>query len=170
MIVIGIDNGLDGAIVGLDADTGELVGWYDCQTMPTGKGSRRTFAVRLMAASLRELVAKDSRGRAHAIIERAQPMPKQGAAQMFGTGFGAGIWQGIVAAKGLPFETVTPRVWMRSMLAGISGEGKQRALIAAENLFPDLPLTSERGTKPTKHGRADAALLAEYGRRKLRGA
>lgn len=167
-MIIGIDPGLSGAMVALTND-GSLVTYVSCPVVPVKK-TRRVFLVRAMANDLRQTILECEKSEKVSVyIEQAGAMPKQGLSSTFLTGKGLGIWEGIVSAMDLRYELVRPRDWQKEMYRGIPGEKKERSLIAAARLFPDLPLTKPRGTKPTIDGRADAALIAMYGVRKERG-
>jgi hypothetical protein len=54
------------------------------------------------------------------------------------------------------------------MLAGTPGEDtKQRSVIAAQRLFPNVSLLPTPRCKKPSDGIADALLIAEWGRRKM---
>lgn len=95
----------------------------------------------------------------HAILERAQSMPKQGVSSSFNFGVSYGFLRGLLIAFRIPFEIVQATTWQRYMHCLTHGDkniSKARAL----NLFPHLPIT---------HATADALLLAKYGREKSLG-
>lgn len=98
-------------------------------------------------------------------IERVHSMPKQGVASSFNFGMGYGLWQGIVAGLGWSMELVTPQQWMKVMMAG-QLRGKDPARARAQELWPHAMYYFER---VKDHGRADAALIAEFGRRTYGG-
>ena len=102
-------------------------------------------------------------------IEYAQAYPKQGLASTFKTGLGYGLWQGTCAGLELPYEVVNPRTWQKEMLADLAGDSKARSLAKCQQLFPGIPLMKPRGRVLTMDGRADAALIAAWGLRKMRG-
>ena len=100
-----------------------------------------------------------------AVIERVGAMPKQGVASTFRFGFGCGVGRGVVAAMGIPIMLVTPQEWKREF--GLIGQPKEASREKALQLFPEL--SGELDLKK-HHGRADALLIAEWGRRRLAGA
>ncbi len=163
---IGIDNGLDGALVSLDGETGTLLGYRDCPFIMTGKGNRRVFDIPGMVTALRDLMGMHL---LRVFVEKTQSTPKIGGIPAHMLGLGAGVWLGILAALGISYQVVHPRTWQSSMLKGTIGEGKQRSLIAASQAFPDLPLIKPKGRKLSLDGRADAAWIAEWGRRQVLG-
>lgn len=103
-------------------------------------------------------------GKAGALValERQHAMPKQGLASTFSIGRGFGLWQGIVSALELPCLVVTASVWQRAILRAIPGEGKARAILAAEARVPALDLTPGKRRKP-HDGLADACCIALWG-------
>jgi crossover junction endodeoxyribonuclease RuvC len=88
-------------------------------------------------------------------------MPKQGVASSFCFGQGLGMWQGIIAALGLPLEMPSPQRWKKEMLAD-QGKDKDASRFKAIALFPALAAQMSR---VKDDGRAEAILMAEYGRR-----
>ena len=88
-------------------------------------------------------------------------MPKQGVSSSFCFGEGKGMWEGILAALNIPVELVSPQRWKKEIMAD-QGKDKSAARFKAMALFPSLA----DQLKLVKHdGRAEALLLAEYGRR-----
>lgn len=86
-------------------------------------------------------------------------MPKQGIASSFSFGVSFGSILSVLHAMHIPLEFVTPIVWKRSY--GLSKD-KHATLHKARLMF----LAAELHL--AKHdGRAEALLLAEYGRRRL---
>jgi hypothetical protein len=79
-----------------------------------------------------------------------------------------GVWRGVLAAFGIPRQYVTSVEWQK-----IKGprpkhtsrkEKKEQSIRVARELWPEVPITLK------KHAdRAEALLIAEYGRRKFLG-
>lgn len=72
-------------------------------------------------------------------IERAQAFPGNGVVAMFNYGQGFGFLIGLVTALRIPIDFVRPTIWQKNIMQGIPKKGKktkERALIAACNLFP----------------------------------
>ena len=160
-LFVGIDPGLDGAVAGIDA-TGTV--WELCDT-PTlliqkARGARREFDTAMMARTLAGI--RDAYQVRRVVLERVLPMPgsARGSIGAFGIGRSAGLWEGMTAALGLPLELVVPQSWQRKILGGFAG--KDGARLKAAQLFPDA---ADRLARKKDDGRADALLLAEYGRR-----
>ena len=146
-IIIGIDPGVTGAIGCLSPDAPTPLVW----DMPPNP---RDLYERLV--SFHPMVSVS------AIVEQAQAMPKQGVSSTFKTGYGYGVIIGVLASLGIPYETVTPSVWKRAM--GLQGKDKDASRSLARCYWPDAPLSRVKD-----HGRAEALLIAEYGRRKHEG-
>lgn len=157
MIIIGIDPGMDGAVVAIQGDTREIITVTDCPTLPAGKG--RDYDIPAMAEVLRTSILANM---ATVILEQAQAMPKQGVASTFNFGRGFGIWLGILGALEIPYRTVRPSQWTKRIFSGLPGKGKERSVQFARRMFPALELVPPGCRKP-RDGRADAACLAYYG-------
>lgn len=163
MIVIGIDNGLDGGVVAIHG-SGPLIRLVT-PTLGTGK---RSFNLVAMADLLRVL-SIDSNDKM-AFLERAQAMPGQGVTSMFSTGFGFGAWQGLLTALQIPFELVTPQKWQRDMFVGINRDDtKAASALVAQRLRPDTDWRASPRCRKPHDGLTDAFCIAEYGRRRMAG-
>jgi crossover junction endodeoxyribonuclease RuvC len=156
-ISIGIDPGIKGAVAAIDAQTLEVIEILD--TPAVTSGGERLYDISEMAAIIRRVSLL---GAAVVTLECAQAMPGQGVTSTFSTGRGFGIWEGILGALDVPYRTVRPIVWTKRVLAGVSGEGKERSIRFALRMFPGCELTPEGSRKP-RDGRADALCLAYYG-------
>lgn len=107
------------------------------------------------------------------ILEKGQAMKKQGVTSMFNYGRTCGLIEGVIVGNGWPYVLMPPQTWQKEMFVGTPAmrgktkvKPKERALIAATRLWPDEDWRkSERATKP-HDGIIDAALIAEYARRK----
>lgn len=160
MIYIGIDPGLKGGIAFLIQCCSHAV----TLSMPIeGKD--------VDISTLRAQVSAYSSEPRHVFLERAQAFPKQGVVSSFNYGRLSGMIEGCVRALGIPVTLVHPAVWHRSMLQGVPKDlpPKQRALVAAERLFPNVDLRANAKAKKPHDGLVDSLLIAEYGRRQLNG-
>ena len=143
--ILGIDPGVTGAIAAL-YDTGAHNVW-DMSANPHD------------LYGLLETVINEDDGIGMAYLEKAQAMPKQGVVSMFNYGVGYGQILGILAACSVPYTLVTPPVWKRAL--GLTGKPKEASRAMARQLFPTAPLSRVKD-----HGRAEALLIAEWGRRR----
>lgn len=153
-IYIGIDPGLKGAICIMASDGIDL---YDAPLLGKQPDARQMF--RLCGA------VSPPKANVYVAIERIHVMPKTSRVSAVTMGRGAGIWIGVVAARGYSLVEVTAAQWRRVMHVGIGDKGKtarDKSLVAAGRLFPDVVIT--RRDKPC-HDRAEALLIAEWLRR-----
>lgn len=149
--IIGIDPGLSGGIAILD-QTGALQALEDLPVIRDGKLSW------IDGGRLQSLLIDTLHGRpARVFIERVQAFPKQGRSSAFNFGVGFGSVLGVLQARHLAIELVTPAVWKSAM--GLNRD-KRASLDKARLLFPMAELSC------AKHeGRAEALLIARYGLR-----
>lgn len=154
MIIIGIDPGQNGGLAILNYQ------------LPFETTLIRGEEIEEMKSVLSKI--GNSEKAAHAFIEKAQAMPKQGVCSMFNYGRGFGFQEGFCAALKIPVTLVTPKSWMKIMHQGTNeGETKERSLEAATRLAPGMPfLPGKRSGKP-HIGVVEAFLIAKYGERVL---
>tara|TARA_Y100001963_G_scaffold157288_1_gene253148 strand:- start:1450 stop:1965 length:516 start_codon:yes stop_codon:yes gene_type:complete len=160
-VYLGIDPGKDGALVAINEDGKVEANFMTRRDFTTtiGKGSKREYLISRMNYAVRCLGGK--RNIKLAAIEKQSARPGQGVTSTFSTGYGYGLWVGVLSANGVPFIEVRPKTWTSKMLKDVPGEGKNRSVYAVMNRLPDLDLTPGRKTKP-HDGLADAACLALY--------
>lgn len=101
----------------------------------------------------------------HAFIEKVHAMPGQGVCSMFSFGENFGHWQGILGALKIPYTLVAPQTWKKIMLKDMPKE-KESSVQRCLQLYPQMVDSFKR---KKDHNRADALLIAEYGRRLLNG-
>lgn len=153
---VGIDPGFGGAI----AIVGNPALVYDTPTYwIKGVKKRREYDIREMARILNIIEMERENGNVRVVIEKVSAMPGQGVCSMFSFGRGVGIWEGLLTGLGFSYELVTPQRWQKTMMDGLP-RGKGASIAVAKRLFPSVDLNRAKD-----HGRADALLLAEYGRR-----
>lgn len=152
-MIIGIDPGSSGAIVTMDHDCREVVGFLNMPTVKVGTKSRVNGAA--VAAFLREQIAGKS---VHAYLEQVGAMPGQGVSSMFTFGHAAGVVEGILQGLGIPYTLVTPQAWKKR--AGLIGSDKDAARSRAIQLYPGLRALD---TKCRGQAIADAILIARHG-------
>lgn len=152
MYTIGIDPGLYGSVAVLDT-TGAVLALCDTPTVliRVQRGTRHVYDAPGLVGLLRPYTGLQC----HVLIEESQAMPGQGTRSTFTTGYGMGIWVGILATLELPYTTVRPGVWKRSLALG---RDKEASRLRAIQLFPGAELRRKKD-----HGRAEALLLAHFG-------
>jgi hypothetical protein len=157
---VGIDPGIGGGVVLLDSNDGTVL--RSIRTPVFTEKNKRHYDLPGMRAALilrnhtLDLVA----------IEKVHTLPRDGRVGAFNFGVGYGMWLGLLSGLTLPYTEVTPQRWQARMLAGLprGPQVKASAVRAAKSLFPKLPLNFK-----ADWGMADAALIAEYGRRLKQG-
>ena len=166
MKILGIDNGISGAMVMLEDN--RVIGRLVMPTIPApnGKGNEYDIATILMAL--------DSWKPERAVIERAQAMrlgsegQVQGVVSTFNIGKNYGIMLGILAAKGIAYEVVHPKTWQKMLFDGIAKDDtKAASAIVAQRLWPGVDWRATERCKKPHDGLTDAACIAEYGRRRF---
>jgi len=175
-IFIGIDPGLDGAVVAVD-ETGQIVYEKVVPTINVGKAkkTKRVYDPEGMYDFMAEIFDAVLCGVVDsAVLEKSQAMrkkgEKQGTVSAMSTGIGFGLWWMALVSLDIRYEITAPQTWQKVMFAGITGDKpKSKAKIAAQRFFPGKSFkATDRCTTPHS-GLIDAALMAEYGRRKFTG-
>jgi crossover junction endodeoxyribonuclease RuvC len=94
----------------------------------------------------------------HAVIERGQAMPRQGASSGFKYGRGCGAIEAVIALCGVPLTIIEPTTWKK--FHQLRGREKEASRQRALQLFPGAHTLLAR---KMDHGRAEAALIALAG-------
>lgn len=154
MRVLGIDPGLDGALVAVEGH--DIV---QKALMPVVRvGRKRRVDERVLVRWMRE----HTDDRTRVFVELVGAMPKQGLSSTFEFGAGWGLVRGILAGMDRPYELVRPQEWQRGVLAG---QPKGSEYLVASRLWPDVEWRATARSRKPHAGLVDAALIAEYGRR-----
>jgi crossover junction endodeoxyribonuclease RuvC len=155
-VCLGIDPGVTGGVAVLDAQTGELIQGIRTPILPVP--GKKEYDI----GGMRVALAHNGWSVRLTTIEKVGAMPSDGRVGAFSFGCGYGIWLGLMNALAVPYIEVTPQRWQSKMLAGLprGPKSKASAIRAAKSLFPNIPVRVK-----ADNGIADAALLAEYGRR-----
>jgi crossover junction endodeoxyribonuclease RuvC len=151
--IIGIDPGLSGGIAVIHSDGRVIAEPMPVVETAKGKELDEQELISLLQVDLWPKV----------FIERVHAMPKQGVVSMFTFGVGWGLVRGICAGLGLSYELVRPQEWQKAML---EGHPKGSEYLVASRLFPGTDWRASPRCKKAHDGMVDAALIAEYGRRK----
>lgn len=163
-IIIGIDPGATGAIAAIFPDEVAELNDIPVTKRIVGKKSR-TFCYIPGIAQILTSYAQNPDYNVTAYIERQHAMPKQGVVSMFVLGELYGALQGIFSALGVRYKTVRPQEWKKEVLSFTRAD-KQQSILKAVDLFPDL---AQHMSRKKDHGRAEALLIAEYGKRDRNG-
>jgi len=157
MNILGIDPGLDGAVVVLK-ESGELVEIHDMPTLLDGAKGRRAVNPALLASIFYKTHAS------RAFCELVGPRPTDGITAAFGFGRSRGIIEGALAAAGIPLEMIAPPVWKRAANIAPGKENKDSARSVAISRWPSHAALFAR---KCDCDRAEAALIAVAGLAKL---
>lgn len=155
MIVAGVDPGLSGAVALLEGD-GSLLAVFDLPTIdkPHKGGVRSELSPALLQD---ELIGDVKVG--VAFIEQVTASPQMGTVSAFRFGECFGQICAVFQCLGIRTELVRPAIWKKAM--GLNSEAEISRAKAIE-LWPD---SSHYFKRKLDHNRAEAALIAEYGRR-----
>lgn len=156
MIFIGIDPGLFGAVGVVNTATPGIVKSIDTPIFKTTKGPNQ-FDLQGMVSILMQEAQADC----HALIENVNAFPGQGMSSGFNFGKGCGMWIGMLAALQIPYSSVSPGKWKKAM--GLNSD-KNLARLMAQQLFPK---SASLFARKKDDGRAEAVLMAEWGRRTI---
>jgi crossover junction endodeoxyribonuclease RuvC len=153
MRIIGIDPGKEGAIALIDGH--HLMHVFDMPLLKLKKGTK--VCGHTLHAHLAELL--------HpyppidlALIENVHATPQMGVTSAFDFGRSFAMAEMAIISRGIRLEYVQPQTWKKAL--GLNAD-KSSSLALARAKWPDGD-----SFKLKKHeGRAEAALIAEYGRR-----
>ncbi|KAM1000313.1 hypothetical protein ACFX2A_007077 [Malus domestica] len=161
--VIGVDPDVSGALALLKGDddpASSSAQVYDSPHLKVlvGKRVRR----RLDAKSIVQLLGSfDAPPGTVAYVEQSTPFPQDGKQGWWSGGFGYGLWIGILVAMGFSVIPVSSISWKNKFEISGSMYTKDDSRRVASALFPSLSSMLER---KKDHGRADALLIAAYGK------
>ena len=171
---IGIDPGQKGCITEINCFTdNKQIIFHDIPLLPErGIDSSKTF---YLLYNMKEEEHLDI----FCLIEKAQPLPKQGCTSTFNYGLGYGKILSILEILEIPFEEIRPVKWKKEFSLTIpknqkgkkakSKDKKELSAKVAIQLYPKLKkeFYTERGK--LLDGRVDSLLIATYAERKNAG-
>ncbi|MBC8388982.1 MAG: hypothetical protein H8E13_13180 [Actinobacteria bacterium] len=147
MYFIGIDVGKSGAVAVINKTTKKV---YDCPLIKNK--TKKVIDINSLYLILSSFSANST-----VLVENVHAFPGQGVVSMFSFGKGFGIYLGLLTALEMKYKLVTPQKWKKEF--NLKGKNKKDSIAVAKKLFPNIKITK------SKDGRADALLIAEYGRR-----
>lgn len=167
MIITGVDPGKTGAMVTLFEDGSTVV---DRVPLVTVKGQKTRPDYPAWAKSWASSLYMN--GPDVVVMEKVQARPGQGVTSMFSFGETKGFAMGVIMTGcPAPMQYAYPSVWKEAL--GLIGLDKSASIGKALELVPSIQKELERklkgNTADVKHGIAEAALLAYYGRMTIRG-
>jgi crossover junction endodeoxyribonuclease RuvC len=152
VIILAIDPGISGAFALL----GDTVLVDDLPVHVAQHGQKAKVRAELDVHGFHRLLK--TQPIAHAFIEQVNAMPMQGVTGVFRFGYAAGSLYGVLVAHDVPVTFVRPQDWQKHHRIGPTPDAaRQRAV----QLYPAL---ASRLARKCDHHRADALLLAQYGR------
>jgi len=162
-LYLGIDPGLMGCLAVIENKKVTLI---DIPTIiekkkKNGKDKiRRKYDVNALADIFKGFDA----GNTFAVLETVTAMPGQGVVSMLSIGYGAGLYEGMLAMQRISYVKKHPKAWQKEFhISSAAGDTKAQGFQIATRLFPGTVLTSPRGRLLT--GRIDSLLICEYCRR-----
>lgn len=164
MRILGIDNGLQGALVLLEDGVPTQRHVMPVIEIKKGKKVKHEYEIAQIARLLRELSPD------HAFLELAHAMKGQGVTSMFGIGLGFGINRGLLTGLNIPHTIVFSKRWQKEAFRGCppeKGESKAMGVIVCGRLWPSIDFRATERSKKAHEGLVDAALIAYYGHRLL---
>lgn len=156
MTVVGIDPGKSGAMVFL-YETGE-VRVFDVPLQKVKGKEVPAYVEWAQTWSNALWLAEPSR----IVIEKVHAMPQQGVTSTFNFGSYFGFVLALASTVGCEVHTPSPLQWKAKI--GLLGSDKNASREKARNLIPSM---TSHVTRVKDDGRAEAALLAYFGRKFL---
>ena len=179
-IIVGIDIGLIGAIVCITPESRIVA--FDMPVLKLPVLNKKGQPIKKKTKTVYDItkivdIFKNPAPRNYMVfIEKAQILPHGFTIKgNIGVARCQAIFEGVLTALGFKYEIVNPKIWQlyfgietkKDSVGKVTEDTKEQSMKKAKELFPSLMLETERGR--ILDGRADAALIAYYGQRKLEG-
>ena len=153
MKIIGIDPGLNGAIVIMENN--KVLSVFDMPVMSEGKKNKRQLNSAQLVRIIKEnTLANDD---INVVVEQVNAMPGQGVTSMFNFGQTFGAIKGVCAALELPIFFVRPAKWKKHF--ELINSSKDSSRTKAIEMYPKL---SNQLAKKKDVNKSDAILIARY--------
>ncbi|CAO2837408.1 unnamed protein product [Amaranthus hypochondriacus] len=160
--VIGVDPDVSGALSLLKFDCNGIISAqvFDSPYVKVSVG--KTCRKRLDARSIVQLLQSfDAPVGTTAYLEQSTPFPRDGKQGWWSGGFGYGLWIGVLVASRFSVVPVPSSLWKKEFDLARNTSTKDDSRELAARLFPDLSSMLKR---KKDHGRAEALLIAAYGK------
>ncbi|CAI9106166.1 OLC1v1005246C1 [Oldenlandia corymbosa var. corymbosa] len=155
--VIGVDPDASGALALLKPDHSAQV--FDTPHLKVLVGGR--MRKRLDTKSIVQLLRSfDAPKGTTAYVEQSIPYPKDGKQGWWSSGFGYGLWIGVLVASGFSVVPVPSTLWKNEFKLSGKATTKDDSRELASSMFPSASSLLKR---KKDHGRAEALLIAAYG-------
>ena len=153
MKIIGIDPGLNGAIVIMENN--KVLSVFDMPVMSEGKKNKR----QLNSAQLTRIIKENTltNDDINVVVEQVNAMPGQGVTSMFNFGQTFGAIKGVCAALNLPIFFVRPSKWKKHF--ELINSSKDSSRTKAIEMYPKL---SNQLAKKKDVNKSDAILIARF--------
>lgn len=161
-VYVGVDNGLNGAIVGM------MNGKIILKTiMPTTKTSstrgkvKNEYNIPEIAKIFRDL--KEEHSEIVVALEKALIIPISGRQSIASTSLCFGMMRGILTSLKIPYNIINPKVWQKRVLVGMDRrDTKIASANYCANLFPEEDFTKSERARIIHDGLTDALCMAKY--------
>lgn len=167
MKIIGIDPGLHGgiAVIHVYMDPLTQAEKMDVQLYPTPLIGDKEYDIQ----SLKNMLGLHADATL-ACIERQQSIAGQGLVSTFKTGYGFGIYLGLLGGLNIRYDVVQAQRWQRQLFVGLKHgqDTKVSSEIVAKRLFPFADFRKSERAHKAHDGLTDAACIAEFARRTMR--
>jgi hypothetical protein len=161
-IIIGIDNGISGALVALSAYSGMVLESILMPTRITGS-SRECDAIAVC-----EWIEKFQYSDEVAVALETPSKHSPGTLALCSMWDCYGVIRGILEANNIRHIRIAPQTWQKEMLGKVpKGETKPYARAIAKELWVTETWLATPRSKKAHEGMVDAALIAEFYRRKI---
>lgn len=167
MKLVAIDPGLSGAIAYMDTKTGELT-LHDMPVEARIRISSKKLVKQVDRTKLHELLQfyREDLGAEHLFVEQVNGMPGQSAPAAFQFGVGYGVILMSASVLRYIIEPVYPLTWKTALRCPAD---KHMAVTRANELLPTHRSLWAEGGIDRRSGKAEAAMLALYGEKAIRG-
>ena len=156
-IYVGVDGGSQGGLVAIDEDENILANTI----MPMLKND---YDINGIIDFFDKISFADTK--INVVLEKAHTMPTNGCKANFTNGTRYGVMQGILQAKNISYQIVSPKIWQKNIFQGDTVKDTKEA--SAKFCLQKYPKEnwrkSERATK-IHDGKTDACCISVYCKR-----
>ncbi|XP_009612420.1 Holliday junction resolvase MOC1, chloroplastic-like [Nicotiana tomentosiformis] len=156
--IIGVDPDTSGALALLKPNQPPQVFDSPHLKVLVGKGVRKRLDAKAIVQLLQSFEAPIG---TTVYVEQSTPYPQDGKQGWWSGGFGYGMWIGILVASGFSVIPVPSSAWKSEFQLTKERSNKDYSREVASELFPSLSSLLKR---KKDHGRAEALLIAAYGK------
>ncbi|PIN17475.1 hypothetical protein CDL12_09876 [Handroanthus impetiginosus] len=156
--VLGVDPDISGALAVLKPDNSAEVFDSPHVKVLVGKRARKRLDVKSIIKLLQNVDAPIG---TTVYIEQSIPYPQDGKQGWWSGGFGYGLWIGILVASGYSVVPIPSLLWKNGFKLAGNRSSKDDSRELASTLFPSMSSLLKR---KKDHGRAEALLIAAYGK------